>query len=366
MQFRILFRKAKNLSKIVVYRFRILVNILNLLTRSSADSYVYLDVSIKFNRYLLALIQFLLLSDIHVSLKLRSESAKYWDKYYQKLTVFERFSLVTQPPNHKVIYISDKPYPKPDILVDPNYFKEELQNSYHFPVTCHPDFYFSNVYKTLTCKTSEKSFCVGFAGNLNEKFYDQIEFQDENYLSRCQLVAYIQKHLSHLLFQPTSYSEYLNAIQVGKHKKKICIIDRRQVNLNLEQYLDFLRRCRFSLCPPGITMIYSHNLVESLSVGCVPILQYAHRLQPQLTNLENCLTFHNADDFIDVISKVCNDKIEALEVLSSNAFKFYTEFMTPVSVVKKINQMISADVKLMFLLCGNTGEISVKLAKQKR
>src|SRR5205823_2507023 len=56
-------------------------------------------------------------------------------------------------------------------------------------------------------------------------------------------------------------------------------------------YLRFIGACDFFLAPPGCAMPLSHNLIEAMSLGAIPILNYGDYLDPPLRDGVDCLAF---------------------------------------------------------------------------
>src|SRR5439155_8625137 len=69
-----------------------------------------------------------------------------------------------------------------------------------------------------------------------------------------------------------------------------------EVRTDTSEWLPLLSKSSFFLCPPGTVMPWCHNLTESMSVGTIPILQYAHMCFPPLEHMKNCLAFSSMEE----------------------------------------------------------------------
>lgn len=56
-----------------------------------------------------------------------------------------------------------------------------------------------------------------------------------------------------------------------------------------EEFLRAVASAAFFIAAPGVTLPFSHNIVESMAVGTVPITEYGHMLRPALTDREAVL-----------------------------------------------------------------------------
>lgn len=334
---------------------------MKLFLRTSNNDCVYIDVSILYNRYLISLIIFHLIEGNRVVLKYHSNFILYWDKYFQKLANFKNFELTLLAPKQKRLAISDSNNKQSNIEVRPHYFNEDSSGTFHFPFTLHPNMYFTGVSNIPPSFKNKSAFLIGFAGNLDALAYQDISFKGEIYFSRNNLLRQIEENFPDLLFKPRSYFELIKATNDGSYSEKICIIDRDIFSLNNQEYIEFISACKFSICPPGVKMVYCHNLIESMFVGCVPILQYASLMKPKLHNNFNCLSFNNEPEFLQRIREIINDEVN-YESISKNVSQYYSQHLAPSAVIAKIENLSKIENAKINLLCGNAGEISVNLA----
>lgn len=73
--------------------------------------------------------------------------------------------------------------------------------------------------------------------------------------------------------------------------------------LPLPEYLQALRDCDFFLSPPGWCMPLSHNLIEGMAAGCIPILNCPEFLEPSLIQGLNCLAFESPQGLVEAIDR---------------------------------------------------------------
>src|SRR5690606_36436302 len=73
------------------------------------------------------------------------------------------------------------------------------------------------------------------------------------------------------------------------HDKNATYVLMRKAILPLEQWLELMSRSEFFIAPPGVLMPFSHNIIEAMGVGTIPITQYGHLFDPPLLDGETCL-----------------------------------------------------------------------------
>jgi hypothetical protein len=80
--------------------------------------------------------------------------------------------------------------------------------------------------------------------------------------------------------------------------------DRRgKAFLPQDHYFEALRECDFVLSPPGWCMPVSHNLIEAMFCGAIPITNGGAFMAEPLKNGETCLEFRNAEGLVSVIER---------------------------------------------------------------
>lgn len=99
--------------------------------------------------------------------------------------------------------------------------------------------------------------------------------------------------------------------------------------LPMADYLKALRRCDFFLSPPGWCMPFSHNLIEGIAAGCIPILNYPELLNPPLEDGLNCLSFQTPQDLQQNIEKALTMPSTVVETMRRNVMAYYAEHLSP-------------------------------------
>ncbi|EMI17354.1 ATPase [Rhodopirellula maiorica SM1] len=89
------------------------------------------------------------------------------------------------------------------------------------------------------------------------------------------------------------------------------------------QWLPFLAQHRFFVCCPGAAQPMCHNLIEAMSVGTIPLIEYGDRLRPQLTDGENAICFRGADGLRDAIDRIHQLSASRLDEMSQSAAAYY-------------------------------------------
>lgn len=99
--------------------------------------------------------------------------------------------------------------------------------------------------------------------------------------------------------------------------------------LKRADYFAALEKTDFMLCPPGWCMPPSHNLVEAMSRGVIPILNYPEYMIPGLEDGIDCLAFSTLQQMEDRIREALEMPQERIVSLRANVLRYYREFLVP-------------------------------------
>ena len=96
-----------------------------------------------------------------------------------------------------------------------------------------------------------------------------------------------------------------------------------------EKFFSVLEDTDFMLCPPGWCMPQAHNIVESMSRGAIPILNYPNYMVPQLVNGINCLAFSTLDEMELRVREALEMPQSQVQQMRLNAVKYYRDNWKP-------------------------------------
>jgi hypothetical protein len=114
------------------------------------------------------------------------------------------------------------------------------------------------------------------------------------------------------------------------------LVYNEKCKIPLEQWLPVMARSRFFFACPGVRYPMSHNTVEALAVGSVPIIEYPEDFYPALQDGINCLTFTGEAGLKAAIERAASLNEAEWQGLSSNAIEFYEHHLSPVAAVNRL------------------------------
>lgn len=132
----------------------------------------------------------------------------------------------------------------------------------------------------------------------------------------------------------------------GESFDGLVIMNTRRCRVPVEQWLSTVASGRFYLACPGYRYPMSHNIIEALAVGAIPITQYPELFFPALEDGKNCLVFHGPDDLTAVVQRAVHMPEDEAARLAAGAAAYYDRFLSPQATVSGLMAMPGREVRL--------------------
>lgn len=232
-----------------------------------------------------------------------------------------------------------------------DYFSDKQLNSVKLPYFIHPDFQSKPRYSKLKSsyyRNKKRNIRILFAGDFPSNKRSGYKF---NTIDRFEILTFIVKRFSKLIFYITSYKLFINIINYdvknidivfsvptksNKNKKQL-----KKHLLNQSEYLELLSQSSFFIAPPGVVMPYSHNFIESISVGTIPIFNYNSFLDPKLVDGVNCLTFNDEKELFKKINIALNMEFKQISMMKEAVLNYYENHLSPNTINSLIFKIYS-------------------------
>jgi hypothetical protein len=239
------------------------------------------------------------------------------------------------------ILLSESKRGKHIFHINPNYYSSPPADHRLFaPYFAFPEFYRAGLYNEVRgMRRQARNIKIFFAGKISRvqctasssSFYsDHFRFP---ILSRDKILGHVAAKFEWAVTSELSRSGSRSILIVSNDWPNNATNGRR---LSLREYLDVTSRSDFFICPPGYLMPHSHNLIEAMSVGTIPITNYHLYMRPPLTPDGNCLAFSTVEELERVINRaLCMPEAE-IQRLREGAISYYEEYMEPESFGKKL------------------------------
>jgi hypothetical protein len=323
--------------------YRVLVGIYLWLTQykkrvpSENTKIVYFNLNHnKFERYIYLFVKFFLIEGYTVYIKRNFSFIGNLEKYSIKLLNEEGVIIHNGKPKLNFLLQFSSVRADNYIELSFDYFSKPNDTtikSYHIPMSMHPDIYYLSIWqKNESAVRRYRS--VFFAGNFDKNFYDTITQTGKfNLMSRLHIYEILKTHKSTVI--PLTPSEFKENLTDGK----IFVVDKENFSVPIEKMRDTLSKFSFFMACPGVSMPFSHNIIEAMSCSCIPIIEkgYAVLFQPPLVHLKTALVFDGKDlNLQDTLNIAVNMSDEDINDLSQNVRNYYNRNLTPSAVIKAI------------------------------
>ncbi|WP_049629614.1 glycosyltransferase [Cellvibrio sp. pealriver] len=169
-----------------------------------------------------------------------------------------------------------------------------------------------------------------------------------NKLSRAQILQILSSTLDHEYYCELNNQAELNQLKQTTHTG-VVVMNNRHCKVAPEQWLSTLAQSRFFIACPGVRYPMSHNLVESMAVGTIPITQYPELFFPALEDGKNCLVFSGEKDLVDVIKMAINMSERDIATIAKGAIRYYDEYLSPHQCIDRLLSLPQDRISLRIL-----------------
>lgn len=320
-------------------------NILKSKLVKPSDKTIYIDISgIVLNRYLYNFISFFLISGFTVYLpknrKMISLLSKTKGEFLYASWILKekiKFGMPIQP---------DFCITKSQL--SNNYFG--LSNSlkeFHVPMSEYPAFYFYRLKIPLIDLNKKRKNSIFMSGNMDPTYYNNISKSKLfNVLSRRGVADFLTKKSYYLKI--SSLDRLKDFIKSKNDNNAILIDTKENFRIPFKELKSILIEFNYYLALPGIFIPQSHNLIESMSVGCIPILHenYANLFTPSLQHMKNAVLYNSLEELDGKISVLFSLDESFVFDLKKNVYEYYKQYLSPISIV---NTIISNDFSKIYI-----------------
>lgn len=119
-------------------------------------------------------------------------------------------------------------------------------------------------------------------------------------------------------------------------RKPITLGDAMKTPLPPGQWLETLSRFDFYVGCPGHIHVMNHRVIEAMSVGTIPLLQYAHCFTPRLVDGHNAIVFSGLGGFEDAINRILDMDERSIRQLRRNVIEYYDAHLQTERFVRRL------------------------------
>lgn len=197
--------------------------------------------------------------------------------------------------------------------------RDQVAGAPTMPYPMHPaSLPFADHPSLLRLRQSEDRAGIFFAGNQKAKYGDDKMSRDFGLLSRLRILQTIRGRFP---------ERVVDSIRQRVDRHSIVLSDSRVESIPASHWLSSLARAQFFVCCPGASQPTCHNLIEAMSVGTIPLIEYGSRVTPPLQDGVHAITFQGEQGLVAAIQRIDRLSARQIETMSGHAASFYDQHL---------------------------------------
>lgn len=331
-------------------------------TNKIGEKIVYIDITdLPLTRYLYLFIKFFDISGYTVFLPkkikiIRSLLNNEGEKFYSSLIIVEKRVRFGKPPKgRKILNIKNE-------ILSVDYFNElfidnKNNKTYHVPIPQHPLMYHKNLWNIIIDSHVERKQSIFMAGDFDNIYKTISKEYIFDVFDRITILSFLE---SDDRYYDVKTQNELNKFLQSPLDKKIIFVKKSNFVISMEILRNTLNKFDFFFALPGFIIPFSHNIIEAMSVGCIPVIQdtYASLFRPILINNFNAITFKDLTELKNRIDEIFNYTKEEILYLRNNVANYYSQYLVPNKIVGMIE---SNNFEKIYLLAEEVSVNKIKL-----
>lgn len=266
------------------------------------------------------------------------------DKYKQ-LCLQESFSVLKHERDlpQDCLLVTDKWYSslahKAKKIINVNYQPDYQASDACFPM---PFPMFPPIYaaqqdlKLEIYRQQQRQWSIFFGGDAERGKYNKKSIRKiYAKLSRAQLLDCLSSQLAQEHYLELHSNQELHDAELTT-LTGLVVMNTRQCKVESKDWLGTIARAHFFLACPGVRYPMSHNLIEAMAVGCIPITQYPEMFFPALENGKNCLTFNNEAELLAITNKTISMSDADIATMKQAAICYYESYLAPTTSIQRL------------------------------
>ena len=303
-------------------------------------------------RYALVICQILKFSGFKLIIKVTPDF--FSNTPYKNMLRKQGFTFVRSSslkPESISFHVKDRPK-KVISLIYGDGLPEHKADAYHMPYPLHPRFYSAHlkISDLDIYREQKRTTRIIFSGNFDRKLYSKSILKERfpGTISRVEVLDHISTtHAQDSRIVRTSTKEDLYHRLGSKPGGQEFIIS--EARTPDEDWLSILSKGDFYLCLPGVRMPWSHNAIEAMALGTIPIIQYNELFYPPLEHLKNCITYNSYASLDEAIQTALTMSEEQVQEMRDAVIVYHDQYLATAQTIERIQSFVHSAEESMRL-----------------
>ena len=229
---------------------------------------------------------------------------------------------------------------------------EHKAAAYHLPYPLHPRFYATHLNSSDfdVYREQGRTTRIIFSGNFDRDLYSKpiLKKRFPGTISRVEALDHIiTKHAadSRVVLSATKDDLY-HRLRSKPAVQEFIISEARTPD---DDWLSILSKGDFYLCLPGVRMPWSHNAIEAMAVGTIPILQYNDLFYPPLEHLKNCITYSSYASLDEAIQTALAMSEEQVQSMKEAVIGYHDKYLATSQTLDRIQSFVHSTEESMLV-----------------
>ncbi|MCA9139495.1 MAG: hypothetical protein KDB00_22130 [Planctomycetales bacterium] len=174
-----------------------------------------------------------------------------------------------------------------------------------------------------------------FGGHCSLESYSRIKkYRRLCPVDRYHVVREVRRYFSQSTLTIASDLQ-LESAQRQRHESFV-MIDNADYRTDPSRWLGLLAQSDFFLAAPGCDYPLSHNAIEAIAVGTIPVLEYDSLFTPPLRDGENCIAYRGLDGLRHAAARIETMDQADIRRLRTGVIDYYKTHLSPESFCKNL------------------------------
>ena len=174
-----------------------------------------------------------------------------------------------------------------------------------------------------------------FGGHCSMQSYSRIKkYARLRPVNRYDVVREVHRYFFESTLTITS-DQQLESAQQQRHESFV-MIDNANYRTDANRWLGLLAQSDFFLAAPGCDYPLSHNAIEAIAVGTIPVLEYESLFTPPLCDGENCIAYRGMDGLRQAAARIETMKPAEITKLRGGVIAYYQSHLSPAAFCKQL------------------------------
>ncbi|MCC9601793.1 hypothetical protein LOC67_14630 [Stieleria sp. JC731] len=168
---------------------------------------------------------------------------------------------------------------------------------------------------------------IFFAGNQKQR-YGRSKMENQfGVISRLEIISTLQQAFP---------QQVCTSVAAASNVQDIVLVDTSVDRIDVDQWMSTLAAHQFFVCCPGAAQPMCHNVIEAMSVGVIPIIEYDDRFRPVLQDGENCIAFRGRQGLVKSIQRINAMSVGERLRISANVSRYFDRHLDGVVFLRRL------------------------------